>query len=63
MDEQEKQVLDLLGKAFDAFHKLESLHPSDLPEFTHAIHAAQNIVLSRGTVRAMRNVQQEINRS
>lgn len=44
---EEQQVLDLLGSAWNAFLKLEAIHPDDNPEFRAAIHAAQNIVLSR----------------
>jgi hypothetical protein len=56
MDDEEKKVLDLLGAAYVAFAELEVLHPADVGEFVHAVHAAQNIVLARGSLRAMRNV-------
>lgn len=55
MNEEEKNVLRLLSQAASEFGKLEKLHRADLPEFVHAIHAAQNIVLSRAGMRAMRN--------
>ena len=43
----EEEALKLLGEAFNAFALLPTLHPADLPEFVHHIHACQNIILSR----------------
>ncbi len=48
----EMEVLESLAKAYNAFTKLTVMHPSDLPEFVHAIHAAQNIVLAREAIRS-----------
>lgn len=55
MNEEEKKVLGLLGEAYMAFARLPVLHPADQGEFVHAVHAAQNIVLARGSLRAMQN--------
>lgn len=57
MDEAEREVLRLLGEAAVKFAKLPGLHPSDRPEFVIAIHAAQNIVLARGALRALDNAK------
>ena len=51
--EQEAEVLDLLVKTWNAFTQLDQLHPSDGLEFSQAIHQAQNILLSRPTMRAL----------
>lgn len=55
MDEGEQKVLRRLGDAFDEFKKLAPLHPSDLPDFVHHVHALQNIVLARAGLRALHN--------
>lgn len=58
MNEQEQEVLNLLGTAATKFCMLAELHSADRPEFVHAIHAAQNIVLARGALRALQNADQ-----
>lgn len=50
----EREVLDVLGEAADKFAALEPEHGSDMEEFVLAIHAAQNIVLSRPGLRDYR---------
>lgn len=55
MDDDEATILALLGNAFSAFDALPELHQADRKEFLFAIHAAQNIVLSRGAMRALAN--------
>lgn len=52
----ELNVLAYLGDAFSAFQKLPVLHPSDMHEFIHAIHAAQNIILARVGYRQQKQV-------
>lgn len=47
MTDSEREVVELLGEATNGFATLDQVHPSDLPEFVAAIHAAQNIVLAR----------------
>lgn len=53
---QEKGVMELLGQASTLFAQIPAQHPADLPEFVHAVHAAQNIVSSRAAARANPNV-------
>lgn len=54
MTEEEKIVLVTLGAAWDQFLLLDVLHTNDRQEFSAAIHAAQNIVLARAGLRALR---------
>lgn len=54
MTNEEVEVLDLLGEAATAFASLPTEHTADLNEFVLAIHAAQNIVLSRAGLREYR---------
>lgn len=51
MTDDEKDVLNKLAEAHNAFCKLQKIHPSDTREWTHNIHALQNIVMSRIAVR------------
>lgn len=51
MTPEELEVIDLLGQAFNKFVELPILHFMDQREFCTAIHAAQNIVLSRAGLR------------
>lgn len=44
---EERNVIDKLAEAFNAFVKLPILHPMEREEFCHAIHAAQTIVMAR----------------
>jgi hypothetical protein len=60
---RERKVLNLLGQAFMEFAKLKPAHPDDKGEFKHAIHAAQNIVLSRvGSRVLVERVSREVKR-
>ena len=43
----EQEVVDLLAEVWNKFIKLRELHNDDLPEFRHAIHRAQYIVMAR----------------
>lgn len=51
MSDDEKEVLRLLGLAWNKFLELPAYHYMDNHEFCHAIHAAQNIVLARAGMR------------
>ncbi len=53
MPKDEKVVLEALAEAWNNFLKLPSQHPWDQQEFMHAIHQAQNIVLSRAGMREL----------
>lgn len=57
--EAEREVLNLLGSAFNAFSLLPEMHKADLDEFVHHIHGAQNIVLTRAGLRAQRKLDSE----
>lgn len=48
----EETVLQLLGEAWNKFIKLPVEHHADKAEMTLAIHAAQNIILSRVGLRS-----------
>jgi hypothetical protein len=49
----EREALDALAAAWNAFMHLPAEHADDQLEFRQAIHRAQNIVLSRPTRRAL----------
>lgn len=51
MTKDEIEILDMLAVANNKFKELPQLHPSDIPEFVHAVHNAQNIVMSRAAHR------------
>ncbi|HYH15933.1 MAG TPA: hypothetical protein VD794_11960 [Flavisolibacter sp.] len=51
MTQEEKDIVILLGEAFNKFNALEALHPSDKPDFCNHIHALQNIVFAREGMR------------
>jgi hypothetical protein len=53
LTEKEKNLNELLGACFVEFCMLPVLHAQDKIEFMRAIHAAQNIVLSRPALREM----------
>ena len=55
MNEDERIVLNMLGMAWDRFLTLDEVHPADRNEFMFLIHQAQNMVLARGTLRALSN--------
>lgn len=49
--DEERAVLDTLAAAWNKFLLLPKLHQWEQQEFMHAIHQAQNIVLSRPAMR------------
>lgn len=51
LDIGELDTLQALTAAWNSFAKLYVLHPSERDEFMRAIHAAQNIVMSRPVLR------------
>lgn len=51
LTDDERKVIELLAKAWDAFITLPFQHPAHKQEFQHAIHAAQRIVMSRVVAR------------
>jgi hypothetical protein len=51
LTKEEQGVMNLLATAWNAFVELPSLHEWDRREFMHAIHNAQNIVMSRPVLR------------
>lgn len=53
--DKEREVVNLLVEAWNKFFELPVMHTSDRDEFMRAIHAAQNIVLSRPTIRELDN--------
>ena len=44
---EEAKTIKALVLAWNAFLKLETLHPDETAEFRHAIHAAQHIIMAR----------------
>lgn len=52
MTPEEEKALRLLAEAWNVFVTLPEMHHMDRHEFAHAIHAAQNIILSRVGLRA-----------
>jgi hypothetical protein len=54
MTPEEQRVLDHLAQAWNAYLALPVVHTDDMAEFRQAIHAAQNIVLARPSVRSSR---------
>lgn len=44
LTEQEGKVMDALNFAWNGFIKLEVQHPSDVPDFTNAIHQCQQVL-------------------
>lgn len=53
LEPNEVEIIDILADAWNKFLKLKVLHPNDTGEFLQAIHAAQNIVMSRPVAREM----------
>jgi len=51
MTEAEIAILNKLGGAWNLFQRLPDHHPSDLEDFTFHVHALQNMILARETVR------------
>ena len=52
LTEEEKEVLDHLKNAWNAFMNLDNKHPSDNSEFQRAIHLAQQKIGMRIARRA-----------
>jgi hypothetical protein len=53
LSKEEMKVLDRLVMAWNEFNDLKVLHPLDSSEFLKAIHAAQNIILARPSLREL----------
>jgi len=53
MTDAEKEVVEMLADAWNRYCGLPKYHPADDGEFCQAIHAAQNIILSRAGRRQM----------
>jgi len=49
----EKEVLEHLVKAWNAFMLLPQEHPDGVHEFRHGIHHAQALILMRPTMRGL----------
>jgi hypothetical protein len=47
----ERELLEALGDCWNAFCRLPPGHPSEAPEFQHAVHALQHLVMARVTAR------------
>lgn len=54
MTPEEREVLQILGEAWNKFAGLPVLHMADHTEFSAAIHQAQNIVLARPGMRELK---------
>lgn len=54
MTDQEREVVELLGKAWNRYCGLSVENGSDRLEFQQAIHQAQNIVLARMAMRQLK---------
>lgn len=53
MTDEEKEIVHKLGEVWNLFIKLPELNNVDNHDFMHAVHSAQNIVLSRMAVREL----------
>lgn len=53
LTKDEMLVLEDLAKAWNGFLRLPEQNINDRQEFMHLIHAAQNMVMSRPTVRLL----------
>lgn len=47
MNEQEKEIMDLLVKAHNAYVGLDSTHPSDIQDWVNSFHILQDILTRR----------------
>ncbi|CAM3556895.1 MULTISPECIES: hypothetical protein [Elizabethkingia] len=47
MDETEKKIMESLVKAHNDYVKLSSTHPSDIKDWTNALHILQDILTRR----------------
>lgn len=54
LTEQEEKIANMLGDVFNAYMLLPVEHQMEQREFCQAIHACQNIVLSRPAVRYLK---------
>ena len=52
LTDAEREVLQHLSDAYDAFIRLPVQHPMHTQEFVGSIHAAQRLVMSRPVARA-----------
>ena len=53
LTEKENEIVNKLADVWNLFYLLDQMHPSDIAEFKVAIHTAQNIILSRPTMRQL----------
>lgn len=53
LDPKEQAAIIALADAWNAFLKLETLHPDETSDFRFAIHAAQTIVMARPVQREL----------
>lgn len=51
MTKEEKQIFEKLGEVWNEYRSLPEEHQSDMKEVEFHIHAIQNIILSRPTLR------------
>lgn len=54
LTKEERALVEALGACASDHHQLPVIHQSDEDEFVRAIHAAQNIVLARPAVEAIK---------
>jgi hypothetical protein len=52
MTDEEKNILDLISKAYSLFLRLPNPHPNDHREFCDHIHVLQRQVMARHTRRS-----------
>lgn len=57
LTDQEAKVAQMLGEVWNEYLKLPIEHPMEQKEFCSAIHACQNMVLTRCGVRAFKSAQ------
>jgi len=48
---EEREIIEMLGRAFELHNNLPIQHPMHRQEFSHAIHQAQRIVMCRPVAR------------
>lgn len=47
MDEKENEIMNLLVEAHNKYIKLESTHPSDMPDWVNHFHILQDVLTRR----------------
>ena len=47
MNDQEREVIDKLADAWNAFIKMKTVHPDECNEFRTLIHHAQAMIMAR----------------